>query len=444
MPRKSNLPTLRRARRMAEARPQIPCARFPSAPGNLPNLRLRLARSPLRVKDFGPGCRCGSGFCSPSCWCWSPGPGVGLALAGLEARQWLRDELWTAQLSAHLQVARRFLRAAARRDRGRRARWPAWSATFSGNRHLQAVVVDPGGRVIAASEPAPAGPAAPALVRRPDAPRHPADAARHPRRGRRGRGAAAALRRRHRRDLGGAARHRAGAGARHGRRRRRGVRPGDLGDAAGDGRRPGAAAGSGPATTPPARPSRGRRRSSRWGAGSTRWPRGLPPCASATARLEEQILTLQDEERADIARDLHDEIGPHLFAANVDAAMAATLIGAGQGRKRRWTRCAASAPPSATSSGWCATSWGASGPRIWPSSGSPALSSTWSRSGAARRPDIGFETELPGEEDEPAGAGAGDPLPPGAGEPQQRRPPRRADVACGSRSGAPGMRPRSR
>jgi two-component system, NarL family, sensor histidine kinase UhpB len=46
--------------------------------------------------------------------------------------------------------------------------------------------------------------------------------------------------------------------------------------------------------------------------------------------LEEQMLTLQDEERADIARDLHDEIGPHLFAANIDAATAASLIGAGR------------------------------------------------------------------------------------------------------------------
>jgi two-component system sensor histidine kinase UhpB len=46
--------------------------------------------------------------------------------------------------------------------------------------------------------------------------------------------------------------------------------------------------------------------------------------------LEEQILTLQDEERADIARDLHDEIGPHLFAANVDATMTASLISAGK------------------------------------------------------------------------------------------------------------------
>jgi two-component system sensor histidine kinase UhpB len=46
--------------------------------------------------------------------------------------------------------------------------------------------------------------------------------------------------------------------------------------------------------------------------------------------LEEQLLTLQDEERADIARDLHDEIGPQLFAANIDAATAASLIGAGR------------------------------------------------------------------------------------------------------------------
>ncbi|MDR3472281.1 MAG: histidine kinase [Devosia sp.] len=46
--------------------------------------------------------------------------------------------------------------------------------------------------------------------------------------------------------------------------------------------------------------------------------------------LEEQILTLQDEERADIARDLHDEIGPHLFAANVDVAMIASLATSGR------------------------------------------------------------------------------------------------------------------
>jgi two-component system sensor histidine kinase UhpB len=37
--------------------------------------------------------------------------------------------------------------------------------------------------------------------------------------------------------------------------------------------------------------------------------------------LEEQLLTIQDEERAEIARDLHDEIGPHLFAVALDADM---------------------------------------------------------------------------------------------------------------------------
>lgn len=35
--------------------------------------------------------------------------------------------------------------------------------------------------------------------------------------------------------------------------------------------------------------------------------------------LREQLLTLQAEERAEIARDLHDEVGPYLFAINVDA-----------------------------------------------------------------------------------------------------------------------------
>jgi two-component system sensor histidine kinase UhpB len=36
-------------------------------------------------------------------------------------------------------------------------------------------------------------------------------------------------------------------------------------------------------------------------------------------RLQAQLATVQDEERADLARNLHDEIGPLLFAADVDA-----------------------------------------------------------------------------------------------------------------------------
>jgi len=37
-------------------------------------------------------------------------------------------------------------------------------------------------------------------------------------------------------------------------------------------------------------------------------------------RLHNQLTCVQEEERADIARDLHDEIGPFLFAVDVDAA----------------------------------------------------------------------------------------------------------------------------
>jgi two-component system, NarL family, sensor histidine kinase UhpB len=44
-------------------------------------------------------------------------------------------------------------------------------------------------------------------------------------------------------------------------------------------------------------------------------------------RLNEQLLTLQEEERSDIARDLHDEVGPLLFAINVDVANMSRLLG---------------------------------------------------------------------------------------------------------------------
>lgn len=49
-----------------------------------------------------------------------------------------------------------------------------------------------------------------------------------------------------------------------------------------------------------------------------------------TRLLEAQILKLQDEERAELARDLHDEIGPHLFAVNIDAAMLGQSLAAGR------------------------------------------------------------------------------------------------------------------
>jgi two-component system, NarL family, sensor histidine kinase UhpB len=43
-------------------------------------------------------------------------------------------------------------------------------------------------------------------------------------------------------------------------------------------------------------------------------------------RLNEQLLTLQDQERAELARDLHDEMSPYLFAIAADAAGASRLL----------------------------------------------------------------------------------------------------------------------
>jgi two-component system sensor histidine kinase UhpB len=43
-------------------------------------------------------------------------------------------------------------------------------------------------------------------------------------------------------------------------------------------------------------------------------------------RLNEQVLTLQEQERGEIARDLHDEVSPYLFAIGADAATALRLL----------------------------------------------------------------------------------------------------------------------
>lgn len=47
-------------------------------------------------------------------------------------------------------------------------------------------------------------------------------------------------------------------------------------------------------------------------------------------RLTEQLATVQEEERADLARDLHDEIGPFLFSVDVDAASIARCLEEGR------------------------------------------------------------------------------------------------------------------
>ena len=52
-------------------------------------------------------------------------------------------------------------------------------------------------------------------------------------------------------------------------------------------------------------------------------------------RLNEQLLTLQEQERAELARDLHDEVSPFLFAINIDAASASRLLRQGRAAEAR-------------------------------------------------------------------------------------------------------------
>lgn len=58
----------------------------------------------------------------------------------------------------------------------------------------------------------------------------------------------------------------------------------------------------------------------------------LAETAERNRALEAQLLTIQDEERAEIARDLHDEIGPHLFAVALDTEMIARAVATGEGQ----------------------------------------------------------------------------------------------------------------
>jgi two-component system, NarL family, sensor histidine kinase UhpB len=56
----------------------------------------------------------------------------------------------------------------------------------------------------------------------------------------------------------------------------------------------------------------------------------LAAAATQNRRLNERLLTLQAEERAELARDLHDEIGPLLFAADMTAATIERLADSGR------------------------------------------------------------------------------------------------------------------
>jgi two-component system, NarL family, sensor histidine kinase UhpB len=47
-------------------------------------------------------------------------------------------------------------------------------------------------------------------------------------------------------------------------------------------------------------------------------------------RLHEQLVTVQEEERAELARDLHDEVGPFLFCVTIDVAAIEQAVRAGR------------------------------------------------------------------------------------------------------------------
>src|SRR5439155_14605027 len=56
----------------------------------------------------------------------------------------------------------------------------------------------------------------------------------------------------------------------------------------------------------------------------------LAEADATNRRLNEQLLTLQDQERSELARDLHDEVSPFLFAINIDAAAASRRLDEGR------------------------------------------------------------------------------------------------------------------
>ena len=254
------------------------------------------------------------------------GCGLGLVFAGWEARQWLREELWTAQLGGHLQVARAFVELP-------HAERPARTleglvATFDGNRHLQAVLTGPDGHVIAASQsdmikPPPVWFSA--LLRQDIPPTRLAA----PGTG----GEAIELRPTYDDDVAalwtefldmGLALALASAGC-----------AAAVFVVVGLALKPLTAVGQvlpriGAGDYGARAPEQGPPELAALGRGVNEMAERLSAMRERNRTLEEQILTLQDEERADIARDLHDEIGPHLFAANVDAAMATTLISSGR------------------------------------------------------------------------------------------------------------------
>ncbi len=76
----------------------------------------------------------------------------------------------------------------------------------------------------------------------------------------------------------------------------------------------------GPETHPAPVPERGPKELLQVYRGFNKMVEGLATAEEKNRRLNKQLTAVQEEERADLARDLHDEIGPFLFAVDVDAS----------------------------------------------------------------------------------------------------------------------------
>ncbi len=83
----------------------------------------------------------------------------------------------------------------------------------------------------------------------------------------------------------------------------------------------------GPERRPTPVPERGPRELLQVYKGFNQMVKGLATAEEKNRRLNEQLTDVQEEERADLARDLHDEIGPFLFAVDVDASSISQLPG---------------------------------------------------------------------------------------------------------------------
>ena len=74
---------------------------------------------------------------------------------------------------------------------------------------------------------------------------------------------------------------------------------------------------------------------------STRWHRRSTACAPKIARLNHRLITVQDDERRNIALELHDEVGPSLFGLKAAVSSISTAVG------KTWRTQAADGSPSA-------------------------------------------------------------------------------------------------